>query len=254
MRVANGRRIFIGDVHGHYDGLMRLFEAIAPTSADQVFFLGDLIDRGPKSAEVVNFVSNSGHTCIMGNHEQLLLESLPNGKVNHQALQAWLYSGGQTTVASYRNPAALMEHMEWISQLPTHLDLGDIWLAHAGLHPGLPIAEQTVQEYCWIREEFHSTSRPYFSDKLIITGHTITFTLPDVLPGAIAKGQGWIDIDTGVYHPKSGWLTAVDIDHSLVYQVNVFHKTARTLPLEEAAIQIRPEQVIARRRQLLQLG
>ena len=50
------RRIFIGDIHGHYDGLRRLWDYIAPTSIDQVFFVGDLIDRGPQSSEVVNFV------------------------------------------------------------------------------------------------------------------------------------------------------------------------------------------------------
>lgn len=251
--MAVGRRIFIGDVHGHYDGLMKLMEAIAPCSSDQVYFLGDLIDRGPKSAQVVNFVQQNGYSSLLGNHEQLLLEALPDGKVNQQALQAWLYSGGQTTVASYEHPSVLLAHVDWIRTLPTHLDLGDIWLAHAGVHPHLPIKEQTAQEYCWIREEFHSMTKPYFPDKLIITGHTITFTLPNVSPGTLAQGQGWLDIDTGAYHPKSGWLTGLDLTNRLVYQVNVFQQNQRKLPLEEAVIQIEPDQVLARRRQLLKL-
>ena len=56
-----GRRIFIGDIHGHYDGLMMLLDEIAPTAEDQVYFLGDLIDRGPSSAQVLEFVQKSGY-------------------------------------------------------------------------------------------------------------------------------------------------------------------------------------------------
>jgi serine/threonine protein phosphatase 1 len=247
-----GRRIFIGDVHGHYDGLMKLLDAIAPTHEDQVYFLGDLIDRGPKSAQVVSFIRREGLPCLLGNHEQMLLESLPaDGKVLHAALQGWLYSGGQTTVASYSRLELLLDDLDWMRTLPTYLDLGDIWLVHAGVHPGLSIAEQTSQEFCWIRDEFHSITKPYFPDKLIITGHTITFTLPNVSPGALAKGQGWLDIDTGAYHPKSGWLTGLDITNQQVYQVNVFQQLLRVLPLEEATIQINPDQ-IGCRHQVLQ--
>lgn len=249
--MVGGRRIVVGDVHGHYDGLMRLMEAIAPNQQDQVYFLGDLIDRGPKSAQVVNFVRDSGYTCLLGNHEQLLLEAIPNGNICQPALQAWLYSGGQTTVSSYETPSLLIEHLDWLRTLPVYLDLGDIWLVHAGVYPNLRIEEQSAQEFCWVREEFHSMTEPYFKDKLIITGHTITFTLPNVSPGALAKGQGWLGIDTGAYHPKSGWLTGLDITNQKVYQVNVFRNQKRVLPLSEAVVQVNPNQVGHHRRQLL---
>jgi serine/threonine protein phosphatase 1 len=168
-------------------------------------------------------------------------------------LQAWLQSGGQTTVASFDEPESLLESLDWFRSLPTHLDLGDIWLVHAGLHPKLPIDAQTTQEFCWIREEFHSSKKPYFSDKLIITGHTITFTLPGVLPGELASGQGWLDIDTGAYHPKSGWLTGFDHTNQQVYQVNVFQQQERSLPFEAARVQIEPTKIppSIRRRTLL---
>jgi serine/threonine protein phosphatase 1 len=254
LDVVSSRRIFIGDVHGHYDGLMQLLEAIAPSADDQVYFLGDLIDRGPKSAQVVTFVKQSGYVCLLGNHEQMLLEIFPHEKICQQSTEAWLYSGGQTTLLSYSNMADLLvEHVTWMRSLPTHIDLGDIWLAHAGMHPNLAIADHTTQEYCWVRDEFHSMTRPYFPDKLIITGHTITFTLPNVPAGAIACGQGWMDIDTGAYHPKSGWLTAVDYTNQLVYQVNVFKRTSRVLSLAEVIINIDPSRVVARRRPMMQL-
>lgn len=253
--MSGNRRIFIGDVHGHYDGLLALLDAVAPGEADDVYFLGDLIDRGPNSAAVVNFVAASGYSCLLGNHEQMLLDAFPGDEIAYGALQAWLYSGGQSTVMSYdqSDNQVLFEHLRWMRSLPTHLDLGDIWLAHAGINPRIPLEDHTSQEYCWVRDEFHSLTTPYFKDKLIITGHTITFTLPDVPPGAIAKGVGWLDIDTGVYHPRSGWLTALDYTNQQVFQVNVYAQNQlRVLPLHEAAFNIDPEQVVPRRRRMLQ--
>ena len=95
------RRIVIGDVHGHHDGLMTLLEALAPGSDDRVYFLGDLIDRGPKSAQVLDFVQQSPYQTLLGNHEQLMLEALSGVPMDMQAWQSWLYSGGDATVASY---------------------------------------------------------------------------------------------------------------------------------------------------------
>jgi serine/threonine protein phosphatase 1 len=239
------RRIIIGDVHGHYDGLMILLEAIAPGSKDQVYFLGDLIDRGPHSAQVIDFVQQNHYNCLLGNHEQMLLDILSK-RASSQLRQAWLYSGGFETLNSYKTASIPQHHIDWLQSLPTYLDLGDIWLVHAGVDPTIPLAEQTFEQFCWVRKEFHSMTQPFFPDKLIIVGHTITFTLPGVSPGELAQGQGWLDIDTGAYHPKSGWLTGLDITNHLVYQVDVFDKLVRTLPLAKAVTQVNPAQVLAR--------
>lgn len=241
------RRIVIGDVHGHYDSLITLLDTVAPNGDDKIYFLGDLIDRGPQSCQVVEFVKQSPYLCLLGNHEQMLLEIYDGGEISRPALQAWLYSGGSSTLKSYGKDGVLREHLDWMRKLPTHLDLGDTWLVHAGVHPRLSLEKQTAEQFCWIRDEFHGMRKPYFPDKLIVTGHTITFTLPGVLPGKIAQGQGWLDIETGAYHPKSGWMTALDITNSLVYQVNVFRRVVRTLSLEEAVTRINPT-LLARRR------
>ncbi|ARV57459.1 serine/threonine protein phosphatase [Nostocales cyanobacterium HT-58-2] len=248
MSATSYRRIIIGDVHGHYEGLMTLLEAIAPTSDDQVYFLGDLIDRGPQSAQVVNCVKDSGYQCLLGNHEQMLLNILTSGQVPPSMVQAWLYSGGQATIASYQQATIPHDHLEWFKSLPTYIDLGDILLAHAGVDPSIPMVEQTAQQLCWVREKFHSMEKPYLPNKLIIVGHTITFTLPGVTPGKLAQGQGWLDVDTGAYHPRSGWLTGLDITNQLVYQVNVYQHCLRTLPLEEAVTIVNPASVEVERR------
>lgn len=244
------RRIVIGDVHGHYDTLMKLLDAIAPSKEDRVYFLGDLIDRGPKSAQVVEFVKESDYTCLLGNHEQMVLEILGQGNIKGSALQAWLYSGGYSTVNSYGEDGISQDHMDWMRTLPTHLDLGDYWLVHAGVHPRLPIEKQTTEQFCWIREEFHGMEEPYFPNKIIVTGHTITFTLPGVAPGKIAQGRGWLDIDTGAYHPKSGWLTGLDLTNSLIYQVHAFDRKVRKMSLEKAVTRVEPSQLFPRRSML----
>jgi len=244
------RRIVIGDVHGHYGTLMTLLEAIAPTSEDRVYFLGDLIDRGPQSAQVVDFVMQSSHPCLLGNHEQMVLDILGQEEIYGPALQAWLSSGGHTTINSYGEAGVRQDHLDWMRKLPIYLDLGDTWLVHAGVHPRIAFEKQTSEQFCWIRNEFHSIEKPYFPDKLIITGHTITFTLPGVNPGEIAQGRGWLDIDTGAYHPKSGWMTGLDITNSIVYQVNTYEPLMRKLPLEEVVVTVEPAK-ISRRRPML---
>jgi len=248
MSENSPRRIVIGDVHGHYEGLMTLLEAIAPTSDDKIYFLGDLIDRGPNSSQVVNFVKRNNYSCLLGNHEQMLLNILTNERTSSSTMQAWLYGGGQATVASYHEATIPDDHLDWLKGLPTYLDLGDIWLAHAGVDPSKSVAEQTADQLCWIREEFHSIEKPYFPNKQIIIGHTITFTLPGVSPGKLAQGQGWLDIDTGAYHPRSGWLTGLDVTNNLVYQVNIFRNHLRVLPLEEVVVTIDPAKVKVDRR------
>ena len=242
----NHRRIIIGDVHGHYDPLMALLDAVSPQGEDRVYFLGDLIDRGPKSVEVVNFVMRSNFQCLRGNHEEMLLDVVGDGQVSVELYQGWLYSGGHATVASYNNKIP-QEHIDWMKSLPTYLDLGDIWLVHAGVNPKLPLEQQTSEQFCWIRDEFHCISEPYFKDKLIITGHTITFTFPGVHPGQIAAGPGWLGIETGAYHHNSGWLTALDVNQGKVYQINTHNGCFRVLPLKKAIANVNISQIVPRR-------
>ncbi|MGB3419088.1 MAG: metallophosphoesterase family protein [Dolichospermum sp.] len=248
MSEISQRRVIIGDVHGHYQGLRVLLKEITPASADQLYFLGDLIDRGPQSAEVVKFVKENDYPCLLGNHEQMLLDIMTGRNTHSASMQGWLYNGGQATVASYRSGKIPQADIDWFESLPTYLDLGDFWLTHAGVDPSKTVAEQTSNELCWIRAEFHSMNQPYFPDKIIIAGHTITFTLPGVIPGNLAQGQGWIDIDTGAYHPRSGWLTGLDITNKLVYQANVFSHAVRTLPWKDAITMIEPKELIGSRR------
>ncbi len=241
------RRIFIGDVHGHYDGLMQLMAMVSLASSDTLHFVGDLIDRGPRSAKVVEFVRQGNHLCVLGNHEHLLLNAFPDENPNIGAFQGWLRSGGQPTLTSYPDTEALLEHVEWLKTLPLSLDLGDVFLVHAGLNPHKRLEHQDPMDVCWIRDVFHAYPNPIFKEKTIITGHTITFTLPGAAPGQVVRGPGWLDIDTGAYHPKSGWLSAIDIDNDRLYQVNTYTQAERIQSLESEIFDIDPANVRPRK-------
>ena len=228
------RRIFIGDVHGCYDGLMLLLNVISPQSDDQIYFLGDLINRGYKSAQVVDFVRKSPYYCVLGNHEQMLLDYFQDKPVIKKTIEK-AASTYKETINSYLqlDISLLPVHLEWFSNLPVYLDLGDIWAVHAGVNPLLPLDNQTKKEFCWIRQPFYSTSKPYFTDKLIIAGHTPTFKFGGIVPGKLVQGKGWLDIDTGAYDRRSGWLTGLDMTNKKVYQANVFSRKTRVLALED---------------------
>ena len=231
----SSKRLVIGDVHGHYGALCSLLAEIGIDNDDQVYFLGDLIDRGPESAKVVDLVIKNQYKCILGNHEIMLLESLGGEQINHLAFQAWLQNGGNATVMSYGHKMLPREHIEWMKSLPFYFDLGDYWLVHAGVNPCKSIIQQSTEEFCWIRDKFHRSTEPYFKDKTIVVGHTITFTFSGIDSGKIAQGKGWLGIDTGAYHRTQGWLTALDLNQSMVYQVDSLGKRFRCLPLDKAS-------------------
>ena len=169
-----------------------------------------------------------------------MLDAVGGVNFSPYLLHGWICSGGQSTLDSYEYQVP-QEHVDWMKKLPLYLDLGDVWLVHAGVDPHRPIQEQGEAEFCWIRDEFHLYPYPYFTDKLIITGHTITFTFPDVKPGKLVAGPGWLDIDTGAYHPKSGWLTALELSNQEVYQVHIFTNKVRRLPIKEAVVALNPQ-------------
>ncbi|WP_448525417.1 metallophosphoesterase family protein [Parathermosynechococcus lividus] len=236
--MVGDRLIFIGDVHGHYEGLCRLLDVVAPTAGDRLYFLGDLVDRGPNSAAVVELLRQQRYFAVRGNHEDMMLLAFENKHLSPSRFFVWASSGGDDTLASYTSTERLWEHIHWLETTPLYYDLGNVFLVHAGLDPMLPLADQTNKECCWIRDLFLSHPTPYFADKTIVVGHTITFTFRGVSPGQLVRGNGWIDIDTGAYHHCSGWLTALDWSRQWVWQMNVLHGGIRQGGLEEFVVDL----------------
>jgi serine/threonine protein phosphatase 1 len=235
------RRIIIGDVHGFYSALCQLFNLLQIQSGDQVYFVGDLIDRGPQSKQVLDFVREQRYPCVMGNHERLLLDALTL-PAHSDAMENWTHSGGEATLKSFANRcskaiALIRTYQSWLESLPLFIEQEDLFIVHAGVNPRRAIHQQDPNDFYWIRKPFHTAPNRYFPDKTIITGHTPTVGF-GLSAGQIAAGPQWFDIDTGVHMTQSGWLSALSWETQQVFQVNAQTQAERIMPLKTLAVSI----------------
>lgn len=219
----NTRIYCIGDVHGCYDLLLKLMAQIKDDAADFsghiiIIYLGDFIDRGRFSKEVVDFILNDkvekvDYIYLRGNHEQTLLDFLQEETVG----RSWLAYGGLATLASYnvhltKIPSKIDDfislqrqlrdnlpasHYRFFSETRLYYAIGEYFFVHAGINPFYSLAKQKPEEMLWIRDEFLNFNRAY--EKIIVHGHTIVDT-----PKLFAHRIG---IDTGAF--ASGILTCL---------------------------------------------
>ena len=226
-RVPDGRRIYaIGDIHGRADLLAEVYEMIRQddAAADDgktkvIVHLGDYVDRGQQSREVVEMLTAPADgiesVCLKGNHEDLMLAFLDGEEIGRM----WLHNGGNATLASYGVPMtdyagddmpvqarqALAEnlpadHNAFLRGLKLmHLE-GDYLFVHAGVRPGVDLARQDDGDLMWIRDEFLNATDDH--GKIIVHGHSIRPEV-ELMPNRIG-------IDTGAF--RSGRLTCLVLD------------------------------------------
>lgn len=226
-RVPEGRRVYaVGDIHGRLDLLDALLARIEDDSVARgpaevlVIFLGDLVDRGPDSRGVVERLIDYSRGSIttrflMGNHEEVFVRAVGG---DLKSLRFLLRIGGRATILSYgidedqyreldfetlsaelqaRVPA---EHVAFLSAFEESVEVGDYLFVHAGVRPGVGLAEQKPSDLRWIRDDF-LLHRDDFG-KLVVHGHSITQEV-DIRANRIG-------IDTGAY--ESGRLTAIGLE------------------------------------------
>jgi serine/threonine protein phosphatase 1 len=194
----------IGDIHGCHDLLKRLLDDIHHDAerrggAARIVFLGDYIDRGPNSKAVLATLmggpqrSGDEWICLIGNHEDLMLQAATSPRLEAH----WLFEGGNRTIASFGGdiPADVRT---WCAARPVTFDDGERLFVHAGVRPGIPIAQQLREDLLWIRDQFLLSSVDH--GRLIVHGHTPDLAGPTVRPNRI-------NLDTGAFH--TGVLTAV---------------------------------------------
>jgi len=229
LAPPDSRIYAVGDIHGRWDLLERLLRLIGEDARRSratrrvLVFLGDYVDRGPQSAAVVETLCNGPPDqpqwqgfrwiCLKGNHEDAMLQFADGRSDGH----GWMAFGGCATIESYSGrrcpPAAgpdclrdqLLErlpdrHRRFLSGLPIHHSEGDYLFVHAGLRPGVPLAEQTPDDMMWIRDEFLSSTADH--GRMVVHGHTIV-TDPEIHANRIA-------VDTGAY--ASERLTALVVE------------------------------------------
>lgn len=219
-RLAPDEPFFaIGDIHGRDDLLSRLLDRMAEIAPDiRLVFVGDYVDRGEESPNVLRRlqalqVNNPQTVCLIGNHEQMLLQFLDSPA---RTGPRWLRYGGLQTMAGYavapvaetaseakwndardRLRSALGPHTEeWLRNLPTLWQSGNVAVLHAGADPAQPLADQDDNTLIWGHPDFDTKLRS--DGQWVVHGHTI---VDEASPKA-----GRISIDTGAY--ATGRLTA----------------------------------------------
>ena len=128
----NNKQIYIiGDVHGCYKTLLALIDQFPNKQNSKIVFVGDLIDKGTNSCEVVEFIINNKYDCVMGNHEELFLEYAPNKDEfeNDFNIEYSPYyferCGGKATIESYKSKEVYSKHYDYIQNLPLYLEYKD---------------------------------------------------------------------------------------------------------------------------------
>jgi serine/threonine protein phosphatase 1 len=198
-----GKRVYaVGDVHGCRDRLVALHGLIAadlaarPIAAPELVHLGDLVDRGPDSAGVVDLLSAGPPIAglptanLMGNHEFMMLAAL--SAADADAADLWMSNGGAATLESWHVPPGA-EPNEWPRFIPArHLAFlralaithraGPYFFVHAGVRPGVPLSQQTRSDMLWIRDPFLSFAGDFGA--VIVHGHTPRVE-PEVRPNRI---------------------------------------------------------------------
>jgi len=217
-KTGMGKKIFaVGDIHGCYDKLAAMMKILPwnRDAGDLLLFIGDYIDRGPKSREVVEYLvklkkAGGDFVFLKGNHEKMLLDYY----IQQKDQMLYVANGGAETIASYveggigRKAFVLPEdHLEFLLSLKLYFETDDYIFVHAGLRDGVALDDQTEEDLLWIREEFIYSA--YDWNKRVIFGHTALET-PFVTPGKIG-------IDTGAVYGNK--LTAVELPRMKFYQV-----------------------------------
>ncbi|MEM9234283.1 MAG: metallophosphoesterase family protein [Pseudomonadota bacterium] len=214
--------VAVGDIHGRADLLERLLRRLEKKIAGrphQTVFLGDYVDRGAESREVLNMLLGyqdrfPDTVFLKGNHEQVMLDFLAAPDENAE----WLDWGGAETLTSYGvkvggapDLMALRDafaealpdsHFQFLMSLPSLYEVGAYVFVHAGVDPHRSVDEQSERDLLWIRGSFLEAGEEHFDGRIIVHGHT---------PVKKAENLPWrINVDTGAFW--SSRLTAVMLD------------------------------------------
>jgi len=216
----------IGRVHGEYGSLLKLIKQLPKKS--KLIFVGDLIDRGRKSKEVISFVRDNNHKCVLGNHEKMMIEyvrafeksypSLPSMVYYHK----WINSGGKKTLLSYdiieidkhdgkllctenkEKFTQLLEDVKWLESLPLYIKLDTkknnkpIVISHASISEVWVLRDDEKQQS--IFEEYALWNRKIPNEKtkiFNIFGHTIQ--------KEVDISKHFINVDTGCCYANKGY-------------------------------------------------
>jgi serine/threonine protein phosphatase 1 len=218
MPQASGpkpKRWVIPDIHGCKKTLQALFEHyIAPSKEDELYFLGDYIDRGPDSRGVIDFImdlqqkgyqvhllkGNHEESCVTAYREEYNVKSFMGIRGTNMAKRAWRQYGGKETMKSFgitdlrKMPR---KYIDWMDALPTYIELDDFVMVHAGINFSNENPFEDEHSLMWIREFIPQPEK--IGGRTIIHGH-VSIGLETIFMLRDQHRQNkYIDLDNGIY-------------------------------------------------------
>ena len=227
------RKFAISDIHGCRKSFEALLDKIAFAQSDELYLLGDYIDRGPDSKGVIDFIwrlqeSDYQVYCLKGNHEELMLTAFEDDedyKMNH-----WLMNGGVPTIQSFvtedGKPDIPDAYFKFAESLEYYFEVDEFILVHAGLNFKIPNPLTDEVSMLWIRDWYERIDQKWLGDRVIVHGHTPIAKEEIESQFVKLKKMPALDIDAGCVYagkrPGMGYLCAFDLsDRVLHFQKNV---------------------------------
>lgn len=215
------RTFAIGDIHGCYTALQTLVEFVAIGDEDLLVTLGDYVDRGPNSFDVLQWLIARDRTgkliALRGNHEVIMLDA----REGRDQLQYWRKVGGREALISYATVASEggladvpAEHWSFLERTQRYFETPTHFFVHANVLADWPLAEQPDEILFW---EQLRDQPPHCSGKIMICGHT-----PQRSFRPLDLGHS-VCIDTAAW--KGGWLTCLEPATGRYWQANQKRET-----------------------------
>jgi serine/threonine protein phosphatase 1 len=215
MLINAARTIAIGDVHGCVHAIEALLDAIIPAPDDRLVFLGDLIDQGRETRDLLDRLIRLKDCCrvvlIQGNHEEMLFAA----RESERALRYWETCGGVATLNSYRFGGTVADicdaHWELLAECLPFYETEQHIFTHANYLPDVAMTSQPGYELRWALFE-PARMQPHVSGKSVFVGHT------EQRDAEIIDLGFAVCIDTDCW--RYGWLTAIDVETKHVWQAS----------------------------------
>ena len=213
----------ISDIHGCLQTFKALLKQINFNKNDELYLLGDYVDRGPDSKGVFDLIwelQQEGYQvhCLRGNHEQLLLDSFQSTEKDLM----WKRNGGVQTLASFikdGHTSIPRNYIHFIEELPYYFEVDQYILVHAGLNFDVPNPLEAQHSMMWIRKWYDQIVPSWLGDRIIVHGHTPTQKSEIELMHSRLDQLPVLDIDGGCVYERygMGYLCAFELTRQQLY-------------------------------------
>ena len=214
----------MSDIHGNFEKFEKILEKINFTENDNMFLLGDVIDRGADGIQILlDMMARKNIIPLLGNHEKMMLDSLFCDDDSYKNLDLWLQNGGAPTYQAFFKLSVFEQKMlfRYLTSFSRYaecqIENKNFVLVHGGLgnyRPGKKLSEYSLDELLWTRIEM---KKRYFDDNTyLVVGHTPTFMIKPGCTGILKIGNN-INIDCGA--GQGGRLGCIELTSMKEYYV-----------------------------------